>query len=118
MYVPCLFCRTRPGGEEDPCIIAFYSMLTNLVFPSSFYSTFLHTGGANGQKALSNASILCLGTSSSGIETLKNLVLPGIGSFTIVDDGLINGREEETVGGGSGQPEGNFFLTRENVGER
>lgn len=45
--------------------------------------------GANGQKALATAHILVLGTSSAVSETLKNLVLPGIGKFTIVDNAIV-----------------------------
>ena len=31
-----------------------------------------------------------LGCTSAGTETLKNLVLPGVGSFTIVDDANVS----------------------------
>ena len=34
-----------------------------------------------------------LGVSSAGTETLKNLVLPGAGSFVIVDDAKVTARD-------------------------
>lgn len=34
-----------------------------------------------------------LGSASSGTETLKNLVLPAIGSFKIVDDAVVSERD-------------------------
>lgn len=42
--------------------------------------------GPHGQKNLAKAHIFIIGTSSAGSEALKNLVLPGVGRFTIVDD--------------------------------
>jgi len=47
-----------------------------------------------------------LGTSSAATETLKNLVLPGIGRFTIVDD-------VEVQNSDFGHE---FFVTREDLG--
>lgn len=47
-----------------------------------------------------------LGTSSAGSETLKNLVLPGFGNITIVDDKLV---EQRDLGN-------DFFVTNEHVG--
>eukprot|EP00041_Stephanoeca_diplocostata_P038488 m.1519966 g.1519966 ORF g.1519966 m.1519966 type:complete len:308 (-) comp25226_c0_seq11:6041-6964(-) len=63
--------------------------------------------GDHGQKALSDASICCLGAGALATETLKNLVLPGIGSFTIVDPQLISA---EDCGN-------NFFVTRDKIGQ-
>lgn len=34
-----------------------------------------------------------LGTSSAGTETLKNLVLPAIGKFTVVSDAYVSERD-------------------------
>ena len=52
------------------------------------YDRQLRLWAANGQAALENAKVLLLNSGSGvvGIETLKNLILPGVGSFTIVDD--------------------------------
>ena len=53
---------------------------------SDKYDRQLRLWGANGQKALMEANILLIGASSVGTETLKNLVLPGVGAFTVIDD--------------------------------
>lgn len=41
--------------------------------------------GEHGQDALENAKVCLLNCGPTGSEALKNLVLGGIGSFTIVD---------------------------------
>jgi molybdopterin/thiamine biosynthesis adenylyltransferase len=38
---------------------------------------------------LSESRILLLGASAAGSETLKNLILPQIESFTVVDDAVV-----------------------------
>lgn len=53
------------------------------------YDRQLRLWGAHGQKSLAQAHVIVLGTSSAVSETLKNLVLPGIGHFTIVDDVVV-----------------------------
>ena len=52
------------------------------------YDRQLRLWAASGQAALENAKVLLLNSGSGvvGIETLKNLILPGVGSFTIVDE--------------------------------
>ncbi|BFZ58488.1 NEDD8-activating enzyme E1 regulatory subunit [Savitreella phatthalungensis] len=50
------------------------------------YDRQLRLWGPDGQEALENASIALFGATATGCETLKNLVLPGIGQFTIIDD--------------------------------
>ena len=51
------------------------------------YDRQLRLWGAAGQRALGNTMVVLLGSSACGTETLKNLVLPGVGSFLVVDDG-------------------------------
>ncbi|KAI0391814.1 hypothetical protein F5Y17DRAFT_439103 [Xylariaceae sp. FL0594] len=55
------------------------------------YDRQLRLWAASGQAALESANILLLnsGAGTVGTETLKNLVLPGIGRFTIVDDAIV-----------------------------
>lgn len=48
-----------------------------------------------------------LGTSSAGTETLKNLVLPGIGHITVVDDKMV---EQRDFGN-------DFFVTVDDIGK-
>ena len=52
------------------------------------YDRQLRLWAASGQDALENAHVLLLnsGPGTVGIEALKNLILPGIGKFTIVDE--------------------------------
>ncbi len=51
------------------------------------YDRQLRLWAASGQAALEDAKVLLLNSGSGvvGVETLKNLILPGVGSFTIVD---------------------------------
>jgi NEDD8-activating enzyme E1 regulatory subunit len=56
---------------------------------SDKYDRQLRLWGANGQRKLMTSHILLVNSSAVGTETLKNLVLPGLGSFTILDDALL-----------------------------
>ena len=56
---------------------------------SDKYDRQLRLWGANGQRALMTANILLLGADAVGTETLKNLVLPGVGRFCVLDDKLV-----------------------------
>lgn len=73
------------------------------------YDRQLRLWAANGQQALEDAHILLLnsGSGTVGIETLKNLVLPGIGKFTIADKNVV---AEEDLGV-------NFFLDEDGLGK-
>ena len=51
--------------------------------------------GEQGQAALENASVCLLNCGPTGSETLKNLVLGGIGSITVVDGSKV---EEADLG--------------------
>ncbi|KAG6005911.1 hypothetical protein E4U21_007545 [Claviceps maximensis] len=55
------------------------------------YDRQLRLWAATGQSALESANVLLVnsGGGSMGVEALKNLVLPGIGSFTIADDAVV-----------------------------
>uniref|UniRef100_H3AMY6 NEDD8-activating enzyme E1 regulatory subunit n=1 Tax=Latimeria chalumnae TaxID=7897 RepID=H3AMY6_LATCH len=63
--------------------------------------------GDHGQEALESAHVCLINATVTGTEILKNLVLPGIGSFTIVDGNQVTG---EDVGN-------NFFLNRSSIGK-
>jgi amyloid beta precursor protein binding protein 1 len=52
------------------------------------YDRQIRLWGAHGQKALMESQVCVLGSSPCATETLKNLVLPGIGQFTIVDSAV------------------------------
>ncbi len=62
----------------------------------------------HGQGKLENANICLLGAAATGTEIIKNLVLPGIRSFTIVDSHKITA---EDIG------ENNFFICPEWIGK-
>lgn len=89
------------------------------------YDRQLRLWGGQGQQALEDAHILLLnsGSGTVGVETLKNLVLPGmfmrddtwriianlivgIGKFTIIDDAIVKDADLGV----------NFFLDEENLG--
>jgi NEDD8-activating enzyme E1 regulatory subunit len=67
---------------------------------SQKYDRQIRIWGEHGQAALERASVCLLNAGATGTETLKNLVLPGIGAFTIVD-----GAKVEAADVGS-----NFFI--------
>ncbi|VUC20172.1 unnamed protein product [Clonostachys rosea] len=73
------------------------------------YDRQLRLWAASGQAALESSNILLLnsGSGTVGVETLKNLVLPGIGSFTIADDAIVH---DEDLGV-------NFFLDESSKGK-
>jgi amyloid beta precursor protein binding protein 1 len=71
------------------------------------YDRQLRLWGEAGQSFLERAHVLLLGVSVAGCETLKNLVLPGIGAFTVVD-----GRKVEPTDLGL-----NFFVTADSIGK-
>lgn len=73
------------------------------------YDRQLRLWAASGQDALEHADIVLLnaGSGAVGIETLKNLILPGVGNFTIVDEAEV---QEEDLGL-------NFFLTEDSLGQ-
>lgn len=71
------------------------------------YDRQLRLWGADGQKKLSEASILLINATAAGTESLKNLILPGVGFITILDDKLIEERDLGT----------NFFVTKDSIGK-
>ncbi|KAL8840657.1 MAG: hypothetical protein Q9176_003770 [Flavoplaca citrina] len=73
------------------------------------YDRQLRLWAASGQQALEDAHVLLInhgGPGVVGVETLKNLILPGIGSYTILDGNTV---AEQDLGI-------NFFLTEESLG--
>jgi amyloid beta precursor protein binding protein 1 len=53
------------------------------------YDRQLRIWGAHGQTALEAAKVCVLGSTCTATETLKNLVLGGIASFTVIDDAKV-----------------------------
>ena len=73
------------------------------------YDRQLRLWGASGQMALEETHILLInnGPGVTGVETLKNLVLPGVGQFSILDSNIVS---EADLGV-------NFFLEDESLGK-
>ena len=73
------------------------------------YDRQLRLWGATGQVALEESHILLInsGTGVTGVETLKNLVLPGVGKFTIHDSAIVTGPDLGV----------NFFLESSSLGK-
>ncbi|TWW67939.1 NEDD8-activating enzyme E1 regulatory subunit APP-BP1 [Takifugu flavidus] len=71
------------------------------------YDRQLRLWGDHGQESLENSHVCLINATATGTEILKNLVLPGIGAFTIVDGHVVTG---EDVGN-------NFFLSNSSIGK-
>ncbi|KAL2366164.1 hypothetical protein RJZ56_000811 [Blastomyces dermatitidis] len=98
---------------------SFPSSLAGLTSKERKYDRQLRLWAASGQKALENSKILLINSDGPldneypavpgavGVETLKNLVLPGVGGFTIVDPAIVT---ESDLGV-------NFFLDEGSLGK-
>ncbi|CAG9856925.1 unnamed protein product [Phyllotreta striolata] len=73
---------------------------------SKKYDRQLRLWGDHGQKLLENSKVCLINATALGTEILKSLILPGIGSFTIVDGEKVT---EEDIGS-------NFFLESDSIG--
>ncbi|KAK9469449.1 hypothetical protein V1512DRAFT_201535 [Lipomyces arxii] len=71
------------------------------------YDRQLRLWAANGQAALEEAHVLLLTASAAGAEILKNLVLPGAGTFTVADDKDVTENDVDV----------NFFLESDSIGK-
>jgi len=57
------------------------------------YDRQIRLWGMHGQKRIEKSHICLLGAGPSGTETLKNLILPGIGQFTVIDGERVTNRD-------------------------
>jgi amyloid beta precursor protein binding protein 1 len=71
------------------------------------YDRQLRLWGANGQRALMDANILLVNAGPTGTETLKNLVLPAVGRFTVLDNKIVQQADCAH----------NFFVTSDHIGK-
>jgi len=71
------------------------------------YDRQLRLWGADGQNKLEAAHIALFGASATGCETLKNLILPGVGRFTIIDDKKVGDADLGV----------NFFVVSSSIGK-
>ncbi len=74
---------------------------------SKKYDRQLRIWGENGQAALEAASVCLINGSCLGTEIFKNLVLPGVGSITVVDGNTVSAAD---LGN-------NFFVTQAHIGQ-
>ncbi|KAJ2077817.1 hypothetical protein H4R24_004893 [Coemansia sp. RSA 988] len=74
---------------------------------TQLYDRQLRLWQKDGQVALESARVLVFGSSTLASESLKNLVLPGIGEFTVVDDATVGEQDVRT----------NFFVRTTDVGQ-
>lgn len=70
------------------------------------YDRQLRLWGSNGQKKLAESTVVLVNATAAGTETLKNLVLPGIGHFHIIDDAQVGVGNDD----GECEPFSNFFV--------
>lgn len=70
------------------------------------YDRQIRLWASTGQNRLEHSHVCLIGASATGSEILKNLVLPGIGAFTIIDTQMVT---EDDLSG-------NFFLQEEDLG--
>lgn len=73
---------------------------------SKKYDRQLRLWGDQGQSRIERARVCVVNANVLGTEVLKSLVLPGIGSFTLVDSAKVN--HEDSC---------NFFVTKNSLGE-
>lgn len=57
------------------------------------YDRQLRLWASSGQSSLEKSRILVIGASALSAQILKNLVLPGIGSFVLLDDAIVSGAD-------------------------
>eukprot|EP00877_Chromochloris_zofingiensis_P006019 jgi/Chrzof1/1670/Cz10g16180.t1 len=68
-------------------------MMDNPASKAKRYDRQIRIWGSEGQQRLENCRVALLNSSATGAETLKNLVLGGIASFTIVDGNKVTARD-------------------------
>lgn len=94
-----------------PCLLSTHklSQFNSIRFDMATadkYDRQLRLWGAGGQRKLMNSHILLVNADAVGTETLKNLVLPGVGKFTILDNKVVTPQDASA----------NFFLPEKDIG--
>ncbi|CAH1796256.1 unnamed protein product [Owenia fusiformis] len=82
-------------------------MSTKQMDKNKKYDRQLRLWGDHGQQSLETATVCLVNATATGTEILKNLILPGVGSFTIVDGNKVTGQD---IGN-------NFFLDKDSLGK-
>lgn len=84
-----------------PTLVTMEAPAANAGGPTDRYDRQIRLWGEAGQRRLETAAVCVVTASATGTETLKNLVLPGVGAFTLVDGTTVTVRDYGA----------NFFLT-------
>lgn len=77
------------GNPNSKLEEVYFRLFIRFKMTDSKYDRQLRLWGKHGQSYLSEAKILCTGSSVVLVEALKNLILPGIGFIGISNDGMI-----------------------------
>ena len=77
---------TRP---KDPSLRSSAEVCAYVPNSQSHFKPMFRLWAASGQAALEDSRILVLSASATSTSILKNLVLPGIGHFTILDHSIV-----------------------------
>ncbi|CAL1186827.1 unnamed protein product [Candida parapsilosis] len=72
------------------------------------YDRQLRLWATSGQSNLENSHIALINVSATGCEVLKNLILPGIGKYTVIDDRVVTQEHLSS----------NFFLRLKDMGKK
>ncbi|CAG9768334.1 unnamed protein product [Ceutorhynchus assimilis] len=75
---------------------------------SELYDRQIRLWGVKSQERLRAANVLLIGVRGLGSEIAKNIILSGINSLVILDDGIVSEEEQQK----------NFFLTRNGIGKK
>lgn len=82
------------------------STTTPVSFQEQKFDRQLRLWGSDGQTSIERAHVVLLGVTSVGCEVLKNMILPNLGSFSVVDNATV---QQSHLGS-------NFFLNPEDLG--
>jgi amyloid beta precursor protein binding protein 1 len=93
--------------KHDRKIINIFGWSLSYLISFFRYDRQLRLWGDHGQVALEKARVCMIGATATATEILKSLVLPGVGSFTIIDGKKVT---QEDIGN-------NFFLENECVNQ-
>lgn len=80
--------------------------ITMQIDKNTKYDRQIRLWATTGQSRLEKSHVCVIGATATGSEILKNLVLPGIGTFTIIDSAIV---AEDDLSG-------NFFLQDDDLG--
>ena len=105
-YSPSLHPAALPHLTLPPS-----SPLLHIQASTNKYDRQLRLWGASGQESLGLSHAVLVSTRGSvGTELLKNLVLPGLGGFTVVDSGVYPDSSENGSMMAKAIPASNFFF--------